>query len=149
MSSECCANPGDKQTHEAHGSIQDIAGVKTYKTGQGRSGIIVLTDIFGNTFPNVQKIADTLAQGCQATVFIPDCFNGGAMDPNTPDVMAALPGWLKKHPPTDACAVGKKLLSDIKGQYQSIGVRFESELVFLLNYSCSSLTCLAFAMVVK
>ena len=124
MSGECCVNPGAKQSHEAQGSIQEIGGINTYKTGQGKSGIIVFTDVFGYRFPNIQKIADTIAQNSQTTVFIPDCFNEDAMDPKTPNLMALLPDWLKKHPPTDVFAVGEKLLSSIKEDNQSIGVDF-------------------------
>lgn len=125
MSGECCVNPGIKQNHEAQGSTQEIDGINTYKTGQGKSAIVLFTDVFGNTFPHAQKIADTIAQDCQTTVFIPDCFNGDPMDRKTPNLMAVLPDWLKKHPPTDAFVIGEKFLSIIKEHYQSIGVYFK------------------------
>ena len=125
MSGECCVNPGVKQTHKAQGEIEKINEINTYKTGENKSAIIIFTDVFGSKFVNIQKIADTLAQDCQATVFIPDCFNGDSIDSNEPNLMAVLPNWLKKHPTTDALAIGEKLLSVIKGQYQSIGVHFK------------------------
>ena len=80
MSGECCVNPDAKQTHEAQGQVEDIGGINRYKTGESKSTIIIFTDVFGSSFPNVQKISDTLAQQCQATVFIPDCFNGDPID---------------------------------------------------------------------
>lgn len=118
----CCADPGAKQTHELQGHEEELAGVNTYKTGNGKSAIVIFTDIFGSSFINIRKIADTFAQGAQATVLIPDCFNGDPVDPNTPDIMAILPDWLKKHPPTNACAIGEKVISAIKGHYESIQI---------------------------
>jgi len=122
MSSPCCVDPGAKQTHETQGSEEKIGGVNTYKTGQGKSAIIIFTDVFGYSFINAQKLADSFAQGSQTTVLIPDYFNGDAMDPNLPNLWDVLPAWLKKHPPTDACAIAEKFLSTIKGHYQSIQV---------------------------
>jgi len=118
----CCVDPGAKQSHEAQGSIQQIAGVNTYKTGEGKSAIVLFTDVFGSTFINAQKLADSFAAGSQTTVLIPDYFNGDPINPNEPNVFAILPDWLKKHPPTDACALAEKFVSTIKGHYQSIQV---------------------------
>jgi dienelactone hydrolase len=122
MSGPCCVDPGAKQSHEAQGSEQEIAGVNTYKTGQGKSAIVIFTDVFGSSFINVQKLADSFAQGSQTTVLIPDCFNGDPINPNTPNIMDIFPSWLKKHPVTDACALAEKFISTIKGNYQSIQV---------------------------
>ncbi|CAF1244724.1 unnamed protein product [Rotaria sordida] len=122
MSSPCCVDPGAKQIHQAQGHEQVIAGVNTYKTGQGKSAIVIFTDIFGYSFINVRKLADSFAQGCQTTVFIPDYFNGDPMDPNEPNLWDLLPGWLKKHPTTDACDIADRFISTIKGDYESIQV---------------------------
>jgi dienelactone hydrolase len=129
----CCADPGAKQTHQTQGHEEQIAGVNTYKTGDGKSAIVIFTDIFGSSFVNIQKVADTVAQGTQATVLIPDCFNGDPIDPNTPDIMGALPAWIKKHPPADACALAEKVISTIKGHYQSIQV-IESIIILCIFY---------------
>jgi dienelactone hydrolase len=118
----CCADPGAKQTHQTQGHDEQIAGVNTYKAGDGKSAIVIFTDIFGSSFVNIRKVADSFAQGVSATVLIPDCFNGDPIDPNTPDIMAALPAWLKRHPAADACALAEKFISTIKGHYQSIQV---------------------------
>jgi hypothetical protein len=122
MSGPCCVDPGAKQSHEAQGSQQTIAGVNTYKTGEGKSAIVLFTDVFGSSFINAQKLADSFAAGSQTTVLIPDYFNGDPIDPNAPNIFALLPDWLKKHPVTDACALAEKFVSTIKGQYQSIQV---------------------------
>jgi hypothetical protein len=122
MSSPCCADPGAKQNHSAHGCEEQIGGVNTYKTGQGKSSIVIFTDIFGYSFINIRKVADQFAQGSQTTVLIPDLFNGDAMSPDLPNIWDLLPGWLKKHSPTDACNIADKFISTIKGHYQSIQV---------------------------
>ncbi|UJR24681.1 hypothetical protein I4U23_006054 [Adineta vaga] len=122
MSSPCCVDPGAKQTHKALGHTEEIAGVKTYKTGEGKSAIVICTDVFGNSFINVQKVADSFAQGAQVTVLIPDYFNGDPIDPDVPDLWDVLPSWLEKHPPSDACASIAKFISSIKGHYESIQV---------------------------
>ncbi|CAF1549910.1 unnamed protein product [Adineta ricciae] len=122
MSGPCCVDPGAKQSHEARGCVEEVAGLKTYKTGQGKSAIVVFTDVFGSSYVNVQKVADNLAQGVQVTVLIPDLFNGDPMDPNAENLWDKLPSWLKKHPPSDTCALGEKFISTIKGHYDSIQV---------------------------
>ena len=118
----CCADPGAKQTHQCVGHVEQVAGVNTYKTGQGKSAIVVFTDIFGYSLVNVQKVADTLAEGTQTTVLIPDYLNGDPISPDTPNILDILPDWLKKHPPSDACNIAEKFVSTIKGHYQSIEV---------------------------
>jgi dienelactone hydrolase len=105
----CCVDPGAKQSHEIQGKVEKIGGVNTYKTGEGKSAIVVFTDIFGYSFVNVQKIGDTFA-------------NEDPINPATPNIMEILPDWLKKHPPSDACDIADKFISTIKGHYQSIQV---------------------------
>jgi len=122
MSSQCCIDPGSKQSHEAQDGIEEIGGINTYKTGQGKSAIVLFTDVFGNRFINAQKLADSFAQGVQATVFIPDCFNGDPLDPADARLPDKLSSWLEKHPTSDACAIADKFLSKIKESYQPIQV---------------------------
>jgi hypothetical protein len=43
MSSQCCFDSDSKQSDEAGGSMEEIGGINTYKTGQGKSAIVVLT----------------------------------------------------------------------------------------------------------
>jgi dienelactone hydrolase len=124
MASPCCTDPGAKQTHESQGSVEKIAGVNTYKTGQGKSAIVVFTDIFGYEFPNTRKVADRFAQGTGTTVLMPDYFNGDPIDANVTNLWDLLPDWLKKHPTTDGCAIAEKVISTIKDDYESIQVKF-------------------------
>ena len=120
----CCANPGAKQSHEVVGNEEKIGDVNTYKTGQGKSAIIIFTDIFGYSFVNARKLADSFAQGSGTTVFIPDYFHGDPISPECENIMEILPSWLKKHPPTEASQIAQTFLSTIKGHYQSIQVYF-------------------------
>ncbi len=135
MSSQCCIDPGSKQSHEAQGGIEEIGGISTYKIGQGKSAIVLFTDVFGNRFINAQKLADSFAQGSHTTVFIPDCFNGDPLDPTDTKLQDKLSAWLEKHPPSDACAIADKFLLRIKESYQSIQVN--SKELFNLIYSFS------------
>ena len=123
MSSSHCTNPGAKQTHKSQGRREQVSGLNTYKTGEGKSAIVISTDIFGYTFVNNQKIADRLAEGTGATVFIPDYFHGDTVDPNNPNLGDMIHEWLKKHPVTEACSIAAELISTIKNEYQSIQVK--------------------------
>jgi len=67
-------------------------------------------------------LADTFASNTQTSVLIPDLFNGDPISPDVPNLMDVVPDWIKKHPPTNACAIADKFLSTIKGHYQSIQV---------------------------
>jgi dienelactone hydrolase len=125
MDSSCCTNPGAKQTHQSQGYEEEIAEVNTYKTGQGKSAIIVFTDVFGFSFPNTRKVADRFAEKTGTTVFIPDYFYGDPMDINVPNFQDLLPAWKEKHPVTDACATASKFISTIKEHYQSIQVKLK------------------------
>ncbi|UJR34167.1 hypothetical protein I4U23_021575 [Adineta vaga] len=122
MLSSCCAEPGAKQIHVSEGHVEEIAGINTYKTGNGKSAIVIFTDIFGYEFINTRKIADCFAKEIGVTVLIPDYFNGDPVDPNVPNFRDSLPDWLKKHRPEDACILADKFISTIKGHYESIQI---------------------------
>jgi hypothetical protein len=117
----CDVDYGAKETHQSIGHVKQIAGVNTYKTGQGKSAIVMFTDIFGYSFINAQKLADAFSEGTQTTVFVPDYFNEDVISP-TADVISVVEDWLKKHPPTDASHIADKFISTIKGHYGSIQV---------------------------
>jgi carboxymethylenebutenolidase len=125
MDTSCCTNPGAKQSHEAQGHEEEIAGVNTYKIGQGKSVFVVFTDIFGSSYVNNRKVADRFAEGTGATVLVPDYFYGDPIDHNNPNFQDSLPNWLKKHPTNEACALADKFISTIKGHYQSIQVKLK------------------------
>jgi dienelactone hydrolase len=122
MASTHCVDPGAKQTHESQGYEEEVAGVNTYKTGQGKSAIVIFSDIFGFAFPNTRKVADRFADATVTTVLIPDCFHGDAVDSTTPNYRDTLPEWIKRHPVDEVCDLADNFISTIKGQYQSIQV---------------------------
>ncbi|CAF2727166.1 unnamed protein product [Rotaria sp. Silwood2] len=122
MDSSHCADTGAKQTHQPQGHEEQMAEVNVYKTGQGKSAIVLFTDIFGYKFINTQKLADRFANDTGATVLIPDYFHGDPMDPNIPNYRDLLPDWRKRHPASEACEIADKLISTIKGHYESIQV---------------------------
>jgi hypothetical protein len=125
MDSACCANPGAKQTHQPQGSEEELAGVNIYKTGQGKSAIVLFTDVFGYSFINTRKVADRFAEATDTTVLIPDCFHGDPMNINLPNYRDLLPDWFKRHPVTDAYDIAEKVISTIKEDYQSIQVKLK------------------------
>lgn len=122
MSGPCCVELGAKQNYQPKGNIEEIGGVKTYRIGQGKTAIVLFTDVFGYSFVNAQQLADCFSSNTGATVLIPDYFNDDPIDPNIEDLFSVLPDWLKKHPPTYACQIGQQFISTIKGHYQSIQV---------------------------
>jgi dienelactone hydrolase len=125
MDSSHCTDPGAKQTHQSQGHEEDIAGVNTYKTGQGKSAIVLFTDIFGYSFPNTRKVADRFAEETGTTVLIPDCFQGDPIDTNLPNYRDTLPDWRQRHPMTEVCTIADNFISTIKGHYQSIQVKLK------------------------
>ncbi|CAF1226434.1 unnamed protein product [Rotaria sordida] len=120
----CCVDPGAKQSHTVQGTEETTGGLKTYKTGEGKSAIVIFTDIFGFSFINTRKIADTFAQSTGTTVLVPDLFEGDSLDPNASrsELLEKLPTWLPKHPVDKACLAIDKYISTIKGHYDSIQV---------------------------
>ena len=122
MSGRCCVDPGAKQTHETQGRETTIAELDTYETGQGKSVIVIFTDIFGFSFINTRKLADTVAQATGAKVLVPDLFYGDPLDPTAQNLFEKLPAWLQKHPVDQACANADKFISAINEHYESIQV---------------------------
>jgi len=147
MDSSCCANPGAKQIHQFQGSEEEIAGVKTYKIGQGKSAIVLFTDVFGYAFVNTRKVADRFAEATGTTVLIPDYFHGDPLDITKPNYRDLFPEWLQRHPVSDACAIADQFISTIKGHYQSIQVELKIEFIDLLLLFLFRL--LVFVMVLK
>jgi dienelactone hydrolase len=132
MSGPCCIDVGAKQTHTTQGNEEVIAGFNTYKTGQGKSVIVIFTDIFGSSFINIRKIADTFAHSTGATVLIPDFFNGDPMDPKASmsELRSQIPTWLEKHPVDQVVGFSDKFISTVKDQYQFIQVNVDDVFSF-------------------
>ncbi|CAL9731531.1 hypothetical protein MOUN0_L11034 [Monosporozyma unispora] len=108
-----CCFMGFRHEGETHGSFQDLYGLDTYVTEpqvseccKGKSSdaevkkvnkyIVILTDIFGHKFNNVQLLADQLAQGTGFHVLVPDIlFNDPVIDL---DGSTDFQKWLHDHP---------------------------------------------------
>lgn len=114
MSSSCCANPGvPANEHTALGTETSIDGVRTYKTGSGQQPIVMFSDIYGPDYINSKKLADELASGVNATVYLYDQFDRGAFEPEDPNVMAKFKDWLQQHTPEHAAELGQKVIDNV------------------------------------
>lgn len=59
-----------------------MAKNKTYVAGDNKdAAILLIHDVYGWKFPNLRLLADHYAKEANATVFLPDFFDGGAPDP--------------------------------------------------------------------
>ncbi|KAH6851454.1 dienelactone hydrolase [Alternaria rosae] len=75
----CCV-VGVKHEGKPQGQIKHIDNIRTYATyppdnPKPENAILIMTDVLGMDFPNIQLIADQFAQNGYLTV-IPDVFNG-------------------------------------------------------------------------
>ena len=72
MSCDNCKT-GFKWDGEATGKETTLNDKKAYVTGDSKdAAILVVTDIFGWTLPNIRILADHYAKECNATVYVPD-----------------------------------------------------------------------------
>jgi dienelactone hydrolase len=72
MSCENCKT-GFKWDGTAVGQESTLGKSKAYVTGDSKdAAVLILTDIFGWTLPNIRLIADHYAKEAQATVYVPD-----------------------------------------------------------------------------
>lgn len=72
MENSCCLR-GISWTGRPNGSETTLADLPTYKTGTNpRVAILVISDLFGWTFPNLRLLCDHYAEEANATVYLPD-----------------------------------------------------------------------------
>lgn len=79
--------------------------------------MLILPDVIGHNFNNVQLIADQFAANGYFTV-VPDIFHGDALSLNRPkdfDFMA----WRSKHTPETIDPVVAKSIEELRGKYGS------------------------------
>lgn len=82
MSCENCKT-GFKWDGTASGTETTLNSSKAYVAGDSKdAAILILTDIFGWTLPNIRVLADHFAKESQATVYVPDLFDGEVVDPD-------------------------------------------------------------------
>ncbi|KAI0482085.1 endo-1,3-1,4-beta-D-glucanase [Xylariaceae sp. FL0804] len=79
-----CCKTGFNWGGTPTGTETTIAGFKAYKAGTSKkAAIYMIHDVFGWTFPNLRLLADHFAKEADATVYLPDHFDGEVIDPST------------------------------------------------------------------
>jgi dienelactone hydrolase len=82
MSCENCKT-GFKWNGETTGKESTLGKTNAYVAGDSKdAAVLILTDIFGWKLPNIRLIADHFAKEAQATVYVPDLFDGEVVDPD-------------------------------------------------------------------
>ncbi|OAL47126.1 alpha/beta-hydrolase [Pyrenochaeta sp. DS3sAY3a] len=82
MSCENCKT-GFKWNGASVGKETTLNNAPAYVTGDSKdAAILIVTDIFGWTLPNIRIIADHYAKEAGATVYVPDIFDGEVVDPD-------------------------------------------------------------------
>lgn len=72
MSCDNCKT-GFKWDGTATGKETTLNNTKAYVAGDSKdAAVLIVTDIFGWTLPNIRLIADHFAKESQATVYVPD-----------------------------------------------------------------------------
>lgn len=72
MSCDACKS-GFKWNGQSVGKETTLNKANAYVTGDNKDvAILIVTDIFGWTLPNIRLIADHYAQEANATVYVPD-----------------------------------------------------------------------------
>ncbi|OCK83763.1 alpha/beta-hydrolase [Lepidopterella palustris CBS 459.81] len=112
-----CCTVGVKHEGTAVGEIKKIGDISTYfsypKDKSTHNAILILTDVFGHEFINVQLIADQFAANGYFVV-IPDLFYGDHVLLNKPegfDIMA----WLQNHLPPQVDPIIETTLKEMRG----------------------------------
>lgn len=72
MSCDNCKS-GFKWGGNPTGSVSKLDNANVYVTGDSKdAAILIITDIFGWTLPNIRILADHYAKEAGATVYVPD-----------------------------------------------------------------------------
>ncbi|MCJ1305803.1 hypothetical protein MMC08_008619 [Hypocenomyce scalaris] len=88
--SQCCVS-GFKWDGTPVGRESTLGKNKTYVTGSNKDvAILVVHDVFGWTFPNLRLLADHYAKEADATVYLPDFFDGEIVTPENLSTPGAL-----------------------------------------------------------
>ncbi|KAL1627306.1 hypothetical protein SLS56_006441 [Neofusicoccum ribis] len=113
-----CCTIGVKHEGTAVGKIEKVAGYDTYlsypASKSTENAVLIVTDIFGHDFINVQLIADQFAANGYFAV-IPDLFNGNAVPVNKPDDFDIM-GWLQNYQPQQVDPVVDNVIKELKGK---------------------------------
>ncbi|PSR90848.1 dienelactone hydrolase [Coniella lustricola] len=120
-----CCTVGTLHEGEPKGELKDIGNVSTYLSyppDQSTSNaILILSDVIGHKFVNVQLIADEFAARGYFVV-LPDLFNGDTVPLNRPEGFQ-IQDWLQNHLPKDVEPIIDSILAEMRNSYgcQRIG----------------------------
>lgn len=72
MAGECCLK-GFRWNGETRGREDKLESQSCYVTGENSdAAVMIVTDLYGWTFPNIRLLADHYAEEAGVTVYIPD-----------------------------------------------------------------------------
>ncbi|VVT57461.1 uncharacterized protein SAPINGB_P005707 [Magnusiomyces paraingens] len=115
----CCAQ-GFKHTGVASGKIVDYEGIKYYVTGDESLASsklhLILTDVIGYSFINIQLIADEYAKTGYFVV-IPDLFSDDSAPLNPPATFNLFNDWFPKHTPEITQPIVDKVVELIRSKW--------------------------------
>lgn len=78
--SECCVR-GFKWEGTPAGRVESVSNHQVYVAGTNADrAVLLIHDLFGWSFPNVRLLADHYAAEVDATVYVPDFFDGEVLD---------------------------------------------------------------------
>jgi dienelactone hydrolase len=104
------------------GSAEEaVGGVPTYVArpaggaGPARAAVVILTDVFGWTLPNVRLLADRLSASSGCDVFVPDILAGDALPPAGFD-RATFPAWRGRHGDAETMPTVAAVLADVRAR---------------------------------
>jgi len=105
------------------GKYVKIGEIDTYSVGSGTNAIVLLTDVFGYKFSNIQKIADTYA-AAGFRVVVPDLFAGDAVPADTViRTRESFLPWLQRNPPEKALGVAKTTIQAVRDDYKATSIQ--------------------------
>ncbi|OCL13696.1 endo-1,3-1,4-beta-D-glucanase [Glonium stellatum] len=151
--SDCCKT-GFNWDGQPTGKETTLANKKAYVTGTDKNAaVLIVHDVFGWTFQNVRLLADHYAKEANATVYLPDFFDGEVVAPETledPEKRKSfnLPEFLgrnskdKRYPEILACA---KALKAEYPKVGAIGFCYGGWAVFQLGADPGFLSCISTA----
>ncbi|KAF2195767.1 alpha/beta-hydrolase [Zopfia rhizophila CBS 207.26] len=112
-----CCTVGVKHEGTAVGEVKKIGDVRTYfsypKDKSTQNAILIITDVIGMDFINVQLIADQFAANGYFVV-MPDLFRGDPVPLNSPEGFDIME-WLKGHPISKVDPIIEATLKEMRG----------------------------------
>jgi dienelactone hydrolase len=103
---QACCLTGTEHDGTPTGTTTTLAGHDVYRAGAGaasasRAAVLLFPDLLGWTYPNTRLLADALAAACDATVVVPDLFQGEELPREPIDAgrwdEVDVPGFLSRH----------------------------------------------------